>query len=404
MKKQILEVFEEHLKHIVFDKAFFNNVMKFRLNWVHKSLEHMDFLGSNLLGVNKVVFSALDEEMFFLELLKVDYNDLKHDIHSLQDIDVNRKVSSNVMLLTLTYLMHGFTESKLLPKEKESAIKEVYYIFAYKVLGSIMSHFFPYQTDRSIAIAVHEQLNDKFLIKRLATWNDVLEYRAGDVMQPNGLHAKRIKSYKLTEDATRVVIDLQGRLKDMIKNIFVVIMDVKENNNKVSSSTLNETDMEGDDTLKSIVDRPDIYTLYLKNIVYKQNDFIKADLVHVVSNLLDMSTDKDLYNSLRYISESYLTKTKDIDYMLDKCIDLSIDYLSRNNVDKNYSKNLNKVLIMLRNYYAGSRVNSKDVETLKNLVKKIFIEATGKTNKTKVSNNRVGIIVYIFLRAMAKGM
>ena len=125
MKKQILEVFEEHLKHIVFDKTFFNNVMKFRLNWVHKSLEHMDFLGSNLLGVNKVVFSALDEEMFFLELLKVDYNDLKHDIHSLQDIDVNRKVSSNVMLLTLTYLMHGFTGSKLLPKEKESAIKEV---------------------------------------------------------------------------------------------------------------------------------------------------------------------------------------------------------------------------------------------------------------------------------------
>ena len=38
------------------------------------------------------------------------------------------------------------------------------------------------------------------------------------------------------------------------------------------------------------------------------------------------------------------------------------------------------------------------------LVKKIFIEATGKTNKTKVSNNRVGIIVYIFLRAMAKGI
>ena len=223
-------------------------------------------------------------------------------------------------------------------------------------------------------------------------------------MQPNGLHAKRIKSFKLTEDATRVVIDLQGRLKDMIKNIFVVIMDVKENNNRIVSSSLNETDMEGDATLKSIIDRPDTYILYLKNIVYKQNDFIKADLVHVVSNLLDMPTDKDLYNSLRYISESYLTKTKDIDYIIDKCIDLSIDYLSRNNVEKNYSKNLNKVLVMLRNYYAGSRVSSKDVETLKNMVKKIFVEATGKTNKTKVSNNRVGIIVYIFLRAMAKGI
>lgn len=404
MKKQILEVFEEHLKHIVFDKTFFNNIMKFRLNWVHKSLEHMDFLGSNLLGVNKVVFSALDEEMFFLELLKVDYNELKHDIHSLYDIDVNRKVSSNVMLLTLTYLMHKFTNSKLLSKEKDNAVKEVYYIFAYKVLGSLIGHYFTYPLDRSLAIAVHEQLNDKFLIKRLSTWNEVLEYRAGDVLQPNGLHAKRIKQYKMTEDATRVVIDLQGRLRDMIKNIYVVIIDVKENNNKIVSTTLNEKDMEGDESLKSIVDRPDTYILYLKNIIYKQNDFIKSDLVHVVSNLLDMSTDKDLHNTLIYMSESYLTKTKDIDYIIDKCIDLSIDYLSRNNVDKNYSKNLNKVLIMLRNYYAGSRVNSKDVETLKNMVKKIFVEATGKTNKTKVSNNRVGIIVYIFLRAMAKGM
>lgn len=404
MKKQILEVFEEHLKHIVFDKDFFNKVMKYRLNWVHKSLEHMDFLGSNLLGVNKVIFSALDEEIFFLELLKVDYDELKHDIHTLKDIDVNRKVSSNVMLLTLTYLMHKFTNSKLPIKDRDNAIKEVYYIFAYKVLGSIISHYFSYQTDRSIAVAVHERLNDKFLIKKLNTWNAVLEYRANDVLQPNGLHAKRIKSYKDTEDATRVVIDLQGRLRDMIKNIYVIIMEIKENNNKINSTTLNEKDMEGDDSLKSITDRPDNYIIYLKNIIYRQNDFIKSDLVHVVSNLLDMSTDKDLYNTLVYMSENYLSKTKDYDFIIDKTIDLSIDYLSKNNVAKDYYKNLNKILIMLRNYYAGSRVNSRDVEILKNTVRKLFIDATGKTNKTKVSNNRVGIIVYIFLRAIAKGI
>lgn len=399
---QILEVFKLHLKHVVFDKAFFNNVMKFRLGWVHKSLEHMDFLGSNLVGVNKVVFSALDEEMFFLDLLKVDYDDLKYDIYSLKDIDVNRKVSSNIMLLTLTYLMHGFTNSSLPMKEKEQAIKEVYYIFAYKVLGSLISHYFTYQVDKSLAVAVHEKLNDKFLIKKLNTWNDVLEYRAQDVLQPNGLHAKRIKLYKETEDATRVVIDLQGRLRDMIKNIYLVILDVRDNNNKIVSTTLNETDTEGDETLKSIVDRPDMYITYIKNTVYKHNDFIKADLVHVVSNLLDMGTDKDLYDTLTYMSESYLTKNKDIDFIIDKSIDLSIDYLSRNNINNEYDKNLNKILIMLRNYYAGSRVNNKDVEKLKNMVRKIFIEATNKTNKTKVSNNRVGIIVYIFLRAIVK--
>jgi hypothetical protein len=104
------------------------------------------------------------------------------------------------------------------------------------------------------------------------------------------------------------------------------------------------------------------------------------------------------------MSENYLSKTKDYDFIIDKTIDLSIDYLSKNNIAKDYYKNLNKILIMLRNYYAGSRVNSRDVEILKNMVRKLFIDATGKTNKTKVSNNRVGIIVYIFLRAIAKGV
>lgn len=400
MDKQIIEVFDQHLKDIVFDKAFFSKIAKFRINWVYKNPSNMEFLGSNLLGVHPIRFSALDVESFFMELLNVDEEELRYEIHALKDIDIKRKVSSNIVFLTLTYLMHKFTTSLKIGKDRDAAVKEVYYIFAYKAMSSLVSHYFKYPVDTAIAVAVHEQLNNKFLIKRLKNWQEVFEYRADDVLD-KGLHSKRIKYYKQTDDATRVVIDLQGRLRDMIKNIYIVIINVNETNSKVTSTTLDDTDLEGDATIKSIVDRPDVYIMYIKNIIYKHNDFIKDDLLHVISDLLDMNNSKDLYKTLTYMSDNYMA-SKDMDFVIDKTIDLSIEYLSKNNISDNYNNDLKNVIIMLKNYYTGSRVDNKDVDKLKKKIKKIFIDATGRTNKTKISNNRVGVILYIFLRAIAK--
>ncbi len=402
MKKQIKEVFDEFFKHIEFDKEFYKKIFKYRTDWVYKNNEHMEFLGSNLLGVNEIKFSALDEETLYLDILNVNVHDIRVQVHALKDIYPERHVSSNVTYLILTYLMHRFTISKSIGKLRDDAVREVYFITAYKMIGSIYSRYFPYMVDKTIATAVYEQLNNKFLIKRFGTWSKVFEHRAEDLLQPKGLHAKRILQYKLTDDVTRVVIDMQGRIRDMVKNIYVVLQDVKENNSKVKSTSLNETDIEGEEAVKSIIDRPDMYINYIKSIMFKHNDFIKDDIMYVITDLLEMNLNKDLYNTLTYMSENYMVKTEMMDKVISGSLNLSIAYLSKVDNAVGYTDNLNSVIVDLKNYFTGSRVYNKDLEDLKGLLKKIFKEATGRSNKTKLSNVRVAVILYIFLRAIVK--
>jgi len=401
MKRTILDVFEDHLGHIKFDKEFYVAVSRFRTGWATKNNDNIEFLGSNLLGSNPIRFTALDEETLFLDILEVDKNELKKDLHSIKGIDPSRAVTSNVFYLTMTYLMHGFTVSKHIGKDRDNAVREVYYIFAYRAMSSLISHYFKYDVERSIAVAVNEQLSNKFLIKKLGTWQKVFEYRSDAVIQPKGLHAKRVYTYT-TDDAVRIVMDLQGRIRETVKNIYLVLIDVNENNNKVKVTSLDKTDIDGESVISDIVDRPDMYIIYIKDIVYKYNDFIKDDLMHVIANILNMPNTKDLYETLTYISENSMRDIKGTGFLIEASIDIPIEYLSKQQILSNYQSDINQILIMLKNYYTGSRVDNKDMDKVKKMLKKIYMHATGKKNKTAVSNIRVGVMLYIILRALAK--
>jgi len=400
-QKGIKRVFEKYFRHVKFDNKFFLKIARFRISWATKNTDTIEFLGGNLLGVNPIRFSALDEETFFMDVLGVDKDELKIELHAIDGIDPNRIVTSNVFYLTCSYLFHGFTMSKDIGKSMESALRETYYIFAYRAMSSLVSHYFKYEVERPIAIAVYEQLSNKFLIKKLGTWQKVFEYRAEAVIPPKGLHAKRIRTYE-TDDAMRIVMDLQGRIRETVKNIYPILMEVRNNNEKIKNTSLDKIDIEGDSAIADIVDRPDLYAIYIKGIIYKYNDFVKSDLIHVVTDMLNMTSTKDITETLMYISEISMSDIKRVEMIVDSSINVAIEYLSRKNIQSSYQTDVMQILFLLKNYYTGSRVNNKDMDKIKNALRDIYKEATGKKNKTAVSNVRVGIMLYIVLRALAK--
>lgn len=297
--------------------------------------------------------------------------------------------------------MHAFATSKLLTsvKDKEAAILEVYLIFAYRTMAGRVSHYFKFDLDKSVAIAVHERLSNKFLIKKLGTWQAVFEYKANSIMLKGGLHSERIVRYT-DDDVMRIIIDLQGSIRDIVKNIYTVLIYVRENNLKVSETSL-ETITDDGAAIKDITNRQDIYLKYIKSIIFSKNDFIKYDLVHLVNDITNNIGNKDLPTILEYLSDNYLTENKVIKPIIDTAIVNAITYISKSKSENEYSDDIGDILIMLKNYYAGSRVEDKKLDKVKKEIFKIYVKVTGKHSKVAMSSTRIGILIYIFLRAVA---
>ncbi len=393
MFRDIKDTFKHHIK-IEFNTTLYNKLKAYRINWMQKSDDYIEFLGSNLTGVQPIRFSTQDEDMLFIDILNVDQSNLKYDVFKTKGIYKNRKVTSNAFYLTIVYIMHEFLHSKAIGKNRDDVLKELYYIFAYKAISSLITHNFKYNVDPSIAKAVVERLNNRFHLKKYGSWQEVFELRSLDIIPPNGLHAKRLYTLS-TDDSGRIISDMQGRLRDMIKGIYTVLIDVKEKNEKiVSTSSLDIT--EDGVGIKETSNRPDIYIRYVKSIVNIRNDFINDDIVYLVISMFKNVNRDDLVKTLEYISN---TDIKEKDYILDSVINSTISYLNNKNINGDYQKKMYDVIKYCKSYYTSSSAKDKDIVEVRKLLNSICITATKKKSKWIISTVVITTMVYIIVRS-----
>ena len=398
MYKDIKDVFKIYLKDTKYNTELYLKLKDFRLGWTVKSNEYTEFLGGVLLGVHNVRFSSRDEEILFTEILNIDANNLKSDIYQVKDINPNWKVSSNHTYLTLLYLMHAFlTEGALSKSNLEDVMKELYYIFAYKTISSLISHSFKHNVKESIAKATYEKLSNKYIIRRVGSWQGVFEYRAEDVTPPKGLHIKALKKFT-TDDAILIANDVQGRIRDMFKNIYGVMVTVLNEDASIDTTTLNK-DNEEESTIKDITNRSDVYTTNINAIINKPNDFIKDDIITLVSSTLPNLDSDALRDALYYISKHY-DQSKD-GYLI-KIITNDIDYLNTNGYSTEYLNGIIDILYKLKGYWNSSRVTNKEIPTIKKEISKIVAKSIKFKTKWVITTVTTGVILYIFARSIIK--
>lgn len=397
--RDIKNVMNEHINVTNDLTALSNELLKYNLAWIQKGDIYIDFLGSNLFGVHAIRFSENDENMLFTDVLKTDRSLLRSDIYQLKDIDKNRKVTSDETLLTLVFLMHKYATSNLDDNFKNEAIKKLYFIFAFKVISSLYSHYFTYQVDISIAKAVYEKLTTRFLLKKLGSWNEVFEYRAKDVME-GGLHYKRLLKLD-TILATKIVSDLQGRLREIVKYMYPVLIKVKEENLKiVSTSIIDEGDEE--DGIKDNTTRPDIYVNYLRSIFNKPTDFLNDDLVYLIKSI-NPNVDEDKFvDTLKYLSNNVVPKIGEPDDIIENTVQISINYLKSKNIHNNYNEHAYESLKYMKGYWSSSSVKDPVVKTTKEVIYNIAQKATGKKTNWLLASITISVLMYIYLRSIYK--
>jgi hypothetical protein len=400
----ITDVFESECKDLEINADFIKKLHLFQVGFVNKNEEHIAFFGGHLLGVNKVRFTPQDENYWFEDLLQVNDYDLKENLHKLNGINPDFIVSSDVFNISAVWLTHAIYKSeKLTKQQKEQGMLDSILVMNFRFMTSRLAYYFKYSADPAIAEEVYARLSGKFAIKQYKTWLNVLVNRSQDTIAPTSIHYKTITTMSSNKAVADMINDCQGRIRDIIKNIYAVIDQVKKEGIRISTTSDVCTDFDGREILKDKVNGLNNYTLYLKSVVSDRNSFIKDELVNVIDKILNNLSYTLFVQTLEWVSDNY-GKSKDglIDNVVEEVMIHSYGYLEDNRGLLNNNINLINILAKLRGVYMSSRTTDPVLLDIREKCKEIVFLATKNKNKNIIPSLRTGLMLYLVSRAFTK--
>lgn len=389
MKDDMKKVFLKHFK-IKIDKKLYNELRAFRIKWSQKDPSYIHFLSGNLTGVQSIRFSSLDDAELF-SILKLNQNALEKDLHALEEVNPEWKVSSNVTYLTLLYIMHEYS----LNKDKKLSVegrKEAFYIFSFKALGSMFFGLFRRPVSIATAKAVYENMSRRFIIKKEGSWFKAIEYRSKEILD-EGVYKDRIREFA-SDDVGDIAAGIQGAYKSMILYIYDLIMKIDGTSNSISTSSIIEN-MEDGKRIKDDIDSPFLFTNYLKSIVENTNDFIDEELTYLVTYTVRNISEDLIIDTLKYYSNNFDSKN---DYIIKQVIENSISYLRSKGILEP-KKDILDTLIKLKGYWSSGNSENK---LLKEDLRTISFKAVNRKTAWLINGLSISVILYIFLRAIVK--
>lgn len=398
MAFKVKELLEKTMPDVRPEPELLNKLEAFKVEWGTKDDTYIEFLGTGLLGINPIRFSVKDEDGLMTDILGVDKNELQSDLYLTPGVNKNFKVSSNVINITLVYLIHLFAKSKLDPKLKTKAMNVLYHIFAYKQIGSLYSHYFQYSVDKNLAQTVFETLPNKFLLKKLGSWEALFDYQTELLLPPKGLHSKRVM--ELTDDdVIRIINDMQSRVRSTVKNLTIELHNfINSKSAKIVGTSLVQTTEEGDE-LKDLTSGYGIQTDYLKSIIHSPNDFIVDDYIYVIGKLISNCNTEKLRDVLNYVS-AYESNSERVLFITDTVIKQSITYLRTKGITGNYIKYISTCLKELKGYFSASKVKNPDILKSKKLAYDLIADVTRNNTKWFIVPMVLGLFLYLFLRSV----
>jgi len=397
--KDIKDFFKKNLPHIEPTERLYRELRTFRLNWSTKADDYIDFLGSKLLGVHTIRFSTLDDNALMVDTLKIpNWKELQKEIYEVPGIEKNFKVASDIIYQTLTYIAHLFFKHKD-KKLREDGVREACLIMQYRMMS-----YFKFNTTEAIATTVYNKLSHKYLIKQHRNWQEVFEYRVKNCLDKKSPNYKKLDRFN-TEDAIRIISDIQTKLREQVKQIYKILIDILEKNDIIQqeSSTFVGGEKE-EEQIKSVTSTNIDYITVIKNSIFNKNDFVIDDLIKVVDSLVPNSTFDLLKQTLNCISDTDDEKEKQkILIYAEEVIVISLDYLQRINLNIRDRKYIPKALVLIKNYWSSSKVKNPTMEEIKKYFREKSFKCTGKKTSWLLVSLSIALVVYIFLRSLKQG-
>lgn len=400
MSSEIREIFAEECAHVKIDKLFFRKLCDIESGFVNKKQEHIEFFGGTLTGVQVVRFTDSDFDKVFTDLLEVDERALEDRVHGIAVIDPDWKISRDIFNVSCVWIMHAIDQSPYLDdKHKEEAKIRIALYLNYRFLTSILFRFFKYPANPETAAATYAQLSYRYLLKAKGSWGAALRSRSEDVISSSSIHFNTIKRLDDDYEVVKMLNDVQGRIKDIIKNIYSVFIKVHEQGSKIaSSSSMVETD--GVKILKDKTKSMAVYTRYLKTIISDKHSFIRQELFEVITSVVHTAPPHHLKTTLEWVSGNYAyVKDDSIQKTIDAIMEHALQYLSENKSLLKQKDDIIGILAKLRGAYTSSRSTEVKLMEIKKRVESTVAIATNSKNESTLSAVRTAFCLYVILRA-----
>lgn len=399
-KSGVREIFDSECGSLTIDLNFFKRICALETGFVNKNPDHSEFFGGTRMGCHRVRMLQSDMDAIFIDFLQVDESVLERQLHELPDIDPTRIVSSSVFNLACVWLIHAIRKSPHLSEEQrlEGQCRVAQYL-NYRFLTSVLSHSFRFLTTPELADATYAQLSYRFVLKAEGSWWAALRYRSMELVKKGGLWSKVLDNLDDDYEIVKLLNDTQGRIRDMVKNIYNVFMEVHRQGAKISSIKAT-VESDGEVILRDRVGGLERYARYIRQVIPEKEAFIKEELLSLVMNLNPTAPEKLVRQMLTWSSDNYLhMKERQIENAVTSIMEHAFAYLSQHQVLRQTKTDLGEVLIKMRGTYTSSRATDERLIRMKEDVEELVRQGVKTKNASLVFSVRTAFCLYVVARA-----
>mgnify|MGYP000849529658 CR=1 FL=1 len=384
------------------DRSLIERLAKYERDFVNRDEEHINFFGSNLVGVYQMKFRQQDRDNWFLDIVNLDELDLADALKKVSYLDPKWKRPNDPMNLSCIWLMHEIVNSKnLTAGEKQRGLELVALILQYKFMGSILSHYFKFVADKAAMEAAMAALSRKYAIKVAGTWGRLFHQRAEEIASTRSIHYRAYSQFNSDKDITYMVNDIQSRLKELIKNIWAVFARIKEAGTRITVEK-SITSYNGEDILKEKSRRFTSYLRYIHDVLPDKRSFIRDELVSVITDLMHTVPPKHLQEALEWMSLNHRVKGEErVEVLIDETLLHCFSMIVSNRTLYGHGSSLEALLGKLRALYTASRMSDTHLLKMKDLADEIVSRSVTSKNVSVQAGVRTSIQLYIVLRTLA---
>lgn len=402
MVANIKSVMDANTQHLQITPALLKKIHHYRVSFANKNEDHAKFFGGNLFGVYPIRFKTSDRLEWTDELLGLDEHAVRQGIVSLPSVKESWVRGTDVMNISCVYMLHRVFNTHTLSHEmKQQGMIDLMLVFQYKLLTSLMAHYFKYPTDEATALALYASLSKKYALKQYGTWQKMLEARCRDIIDKQSIHYRTIERFDDDGAIQNMITDIQGRLRAVMKKLYQVFIRIRAADARILTSG-GMVELEGKMVVKDMARDFNKYRRYLNEVMMDRNRFVKGELVNVIGSAMHTMPEKLLAETLEYIADNAGKPSgKHIDELANETLLHAFNFLSQDRAAFERSNDITSLITKLRAIYMSSRSTDPSLMKMRSLAEGIVAKAVKTRNPSTIASVRTGLCLYLVLRTFA---
>jgi hypothetical protein len=396
------ELFDNELKNVKFTPKLVRDINLFQVGFTVRNQDHAEFFGGHLTGCHVLRFNNADFSKWY-ELFDVNDQDLTKKMHKIPSVNPAFKITSDLFNVLNVYLAHRFLVEESLPEKlRLQAAKDVLLVIQYRTISAIITQRFIYPADPNVAQRTFERLSNRFLLKKIGSWQKLFEYRSDELLSKDSIHLRALLKFNNDTEILYCVSDMHNRISDAIKNIYSVHMQTHAAGDSVTRSGGTGANMEGEVEFKDKHVRESDMVDYVTDVLGERNNFVRNELMDIVLSSMKTVQESNLRQTLNWLTDNALsTHRKEILAFVENVFKYALGYLTNEGRPDN-PNDISQVIGNLRGSLMSSRSSDEVLLTMRDDGSFLVKQATGRTNEQTIAGIRTSVILYIFLRGYLK--